>query len=47
MATAQKSGVALADCLGAWARGEDGLDARAGAMVVAEVLLLIRGALRR
>ncbi len=45
--TAERSVEALGDCLLAWSRGEEGVDAQAGAQVVAEAVLMIRGALKR
>jgi len=36
----------LAECLLAWADGEEGEDAKAAAFVVAETILLVRSALK-
>jgi hypothetical protein len=44
---AQKSSVALGDCLMAWRRGEESNDAKAGSIVIAEFVNLVRGALRK
>jgi len=45
--TAERSAEALGSCLLAWSRGDDDVEAQAGARVVAEVLLMIRGALTK
>jgi hypothetical protein len=37
----------LADCLEAWARHEDGLDTRAGVLVVAEMIQRVNAALTK
>jgi hypothetical protein len=44
---AQNSGVELAKCLRSWRAGENDTDSRAASVVVAEVILLIRSALRK
>ncbi len=44
---ARKSPDALGACLMAWSRGDEDIDAQAGSLVTAEVLLMIRGALTK
>jgi len=44
---AQKNSVALAECLMAWKRGEESNDAKAGSIVIAEFVNLVRGALKK
>lgn len=45
--TALKYPSVLGACLMAWSRGDEDVDAQAGAQVTAEVLLMIRGALTK
>jgi hypothetical protein len=46
VAAARKSAIVLSDCLMAWRRGDEDDNARAGAIVFAEFVNMVRWALR-